>query len=91
MSLPFTRRPLAPHAALIRNALAEKALTLSDLSAMVGRPIQCLSDMMKVRRSMSPEFALEVETAIGIKAEDLLTAQVVYQVEQERSNQKVMV
>jgi len=79
MSIPNTtrtkRRPTHPGEMLREDFLLEYGLTVSGLAEAVGVSRQSINEVLRERRSASPEMALRLGRLFGISPECWLNAQ----------------
>jgi len=66
---------------VIRRWLARHDLTPRELAEVMRRPVQMVNGIVMGRKSITPETALELESALGIKAEKWLKLQAEYEIE----------
>ena len=79
MSIPNTtrikRRPTHPGAMLREDFLPDYGLTVSGLAEAVGVSRQSINEVLRERRSVSPEMALRLGRLFGNSPEFWLNAQ----------------
>ena len=79
MSIPNTtgmqRRPTHPGEMLREDFLPDYGLTVSSLARAVGVSRQSISELLRERRSLSPEMALRLARLFGNSPEFWLNAQ----------------
>ena len=79
MSLPNTRarqvRPIHPGEMLREDFLPDFELTVSRLAQALGVSRQSVNELIRERRSVSPEMALRLSRLFGNSAEFWLNAQ----------------
>lgn len=74
----------------IRRSILPDGLTVSAAAALgVGRP--ALSNLLNEKASLSPEMALRIEKAFGVKMETLLRMQARYDAQQMRRHENDIV
>src|SRR4030066_525822 len=79
MSIPNTRskevRPIHPGEMLREDFLPDYGLTVSGLAQALGVSRQTVNELLRERRSVSPEMALRLSRLFGHSPEFWLTAQ----------------
>lgn len=79
MSIPNTtglkRRPTHPGEMLREDFLPDYGLTVSSLAAAIGVSRQSINELLRERRSVSPEMALRLARLFGNSPEFWLNAQ----------------
>ncbi len=79
MSIPNTtglkRRPTHPGEMLREDFLPDYNLTVSSLAAAIGVSRQSINELLRERRSVSPEMALRLARLFGNSPEFWLNAQ----------------
>lgn len=79
MSIPNTRerkvRPTHPGEMLREDFLPDYGLTVSSLAKALGVSRQTINEMLRERRTISPEMALRLSRLFGNKPEFWLNAQ----------------
>lgn len=79
MSIPNTtglkRRPTHPGEMLREDFLPDYGLTVSSLAAAIGVSRQSVNELLRERRSVSPEMALRLARLFGNSPEFWLNAQ----------------
>ena len=79
MALPntraMTRRPTHPGEMLREDFLPDYGLTVAGLAAAAGVSRQSINELLRGRRSVSPEMALRLARLFGNTAEFWLNAQ----------------
>lgn len=79
MALPntraMTRRPTHPGEMLREDFLPDYGLTVAGLAAAAGVSRQSINELLRGRRSVSPEMALRLSRLFGNTAEFWLNAQ----------------
>ena len=77
MAIKIGMKPVHPGGFIRRSVLPDGlSVTAAAVALGVGRP--ALSNLLNERASLSPEMALRIEKAFGIKMETLLRMQVRY-------------
>ncbi len=62
-------------------------LTVTDASKVLGVARPTLSALLNQRSALSPEMALRIEKAFGVKMDTLLRMQTAYEIAQARSRE----
>ena len=62
-------------------------LTVTDASKVLGVARPTLSTLLNQRSALSPEMALRIEKAFGVKMDTLLRMQTAYEIAQARSRE----
>lgn len=79
MSIPnatgLKRRPIHPGEMLREDFLPDYNLTVSSLAAAIGVSRQSINELLRERRSVSPEMALRLARLFGNSPEFWLNAQ----------------
>ena len=73
----------APHQ-MLRDVLAERHLSQAQLAEMTGRDRPWVSRVLSGKYPLGPSFALDLEAALGIRAEYWCRLQADWSVQQER-------
>lgn len=77
-----------PHVGgFIKRSVIPDDLTVSDASQLLGVGRPALSQLLNERASLSPEMALRLEKAFGVKMETLLRMQARYDAWQMRKRE----
>tara|TARA_R110000772_G_scaffold41808_1_gene97486 strand:+ start:64755 stop:65048 length:294 start_codon:yes stop_codon:yes gene_type:complete len=71
----------------IRRAILPDGLTVSAAAAALGVGRPALSNLLNEKASLSPEMALRIEKAFGVKMETLLRMQARYDAHQMRRHE----
>ncbi len=79
-SFPLTKEPdHATHpGVLLGDELEEREMTQRELAELMGRPAQLVSDLVRGKRSVTPDTALQLERALNISARFWLNLQTQY-------------
>jgi addiction module HigA family antidote len=72
---PMKRRPTHPGEMLREDFLPDYGLTVSRLASAIGVSRQSVNELLRGRRSMSPDMALRVAKLFGNSPEFWLNAQ----------------
>lgn len=75
---------------LIKDELAARGMRQSELSELTGIQKSNLNDVIKGRRSLTPEMALLLENALGISATFLMNIQTQYELDCARQSERVV-
>ena len=75
------RRPAEtfPPGEFIRDELAERGWTQSDLAKIMGRPLPAINGIINSNRSITTETAIELASALGTSPEFWLNLETAYQ------------
>jgi HTH-type transcriptional regulator/antitoxin HigA len=68
-----------PPGEFIRDELAERGWTQSDLAKIMGRPLPAINGIINGTRSVTPETAIELASALGTSPEFWLNLETAYQ------------
>jgi len=71
---------------VIKEELQARNLTQKHFAQVTGIPYTFLNDVLNTRRSVSTDFALVIEAAIGINAEMLVNMQTRYNMQIARKD-----
>lgn len=79
-SFPLTGEPdHATHpGVLLGDELEEREMTQRELAALMGRPPQLVSEIVRGKRAVTPETALQLEHALKISARFWMNLQTQY-------------
>ena len=66
---------------MIKPELEERGISQKDLARMVGVQPSHLSEVLNGKRTLTTELAMKIESAIGLPAKILLSAQTQYELE----------
>ena len=83
MAIKIGMKPLHP-GEFIRQAILPDDLTVTDAAKILGVGRPALSTLLNGKASLSPEMALRVEKAFGMKMDTLLRMQARYDADQMR-------
>jgi addiction module HigA family antidote len=73
--IPMKRRPTHPGEILREDFMPDYGLTVSALAASLGVSRQTVNELLRERRSVSPEMALRLSALFGNSAEFWLNLQ----------------
>jgi HTH-type transcriptional regulator / antitoxin HigA len=62
----------------LRDELAQRGMTLTDLAERMGRPLSSLSRIVNAQTTITPATALQLEQALDISAEMWLNLEAQY-------------
>ena len=86
MAIKIGMKPVHPGGFIRRSVLPDDLSVTAAAEALgVGRP--ALSNLLNGRASLSPEMALRIEKAFGVKMETLLRMQVRYDAHEVRQRE----
>lgn len=74
---------------LIKDELAARNIKPSDLSRLTGIQLFTLDDVIKGKRSLTPDMALLLEKALGIPASLFLNIQTQCETDSAKQNERV--
>lgn len=75
---------------VIKDELAARNMKQSELSELTGIQKSILNDVIKGKRSLTPEMALLIENALGISATFLLNLQTQYELDCAKQSERVI-
>lgn len=75
---------------VIKDELSARDMKQSELSELTGIQKPILNDIIKGRRSLTPEMALLLENALGISAAYLMNIQTQYELDCARQSERVV-
>lgn len=75
---------------LIKDELAARNMKQSELATLTGIQKPILNDVIKGKRSLTPEMALLIENALGISAILLMNIQTQYKLDCARLSERVV-
>ncbi|WP_323801510.1 HigA family addiction module antitoxin [Parasphingorhabdus sp.] len=84
MAIKIGMKPVHP-GEFIRQAILPDELTVTDAAKILGVGRPALSTLLNGKASLSPEMALRVEKAFGVKMDTLLRMQACFDAAQMRS------
>ena len=69
----MTRQKIVPDIAippgeLLAEEIEARGMTQRELAALMGRPAQVISEIVRGRKAITPRTAIEIEQALGIAA-----------------------
>ena len=76
---------------VIKDELAARNMKQSELSELTGIQKSILNDVIKGKRSLTPEMALLLENALGISATFLMNIQTQYELNCAKQSERVVV
>ena len=76
---------------VIKDELAARNMKQSELSELTGIQKSILNDVIKGKRSLTPEMALLLENALGISATFLMNIQTQYELDCAKQSERVVV
>lgn len=77
-----------PPGELLAEELAERKLSQAELARQMGRPIQAINEIVKGKKAITAETALQLEAALGISAETWINMEGSYQLTKARLARK---
>ena len=75
---------------VIKDELAARNMKQSELSELTGIQRPILNDIIKGKRSLTPEMALLLESALDIPASFFMNIQMQYQLDRARLSERVI-
>lgn len=75
---------------VIKDELSARNMKQSELSELTGIQKPILNDVIKGKRSLTPEMALLIENALGVSAEYLMNIQTQYELDRAKISEKVV-
>lgn len=90
MAIKIGMKPVHP-GEFIRQAILPDELTVTDAAKILGVGRPALSTLLNGKASLSPEMALRIEKAFGVKMETLLRMQARYDAQQMRRHENDIV
>ncbi len=75
---------------VIKDELAARNMKQSELSELTGIQKSILNDVIKGKRSLTPEMALLLENALGISATFLMNIQTQYELDRAKQSERVV-
>jgi HTH-type transcriptional regulator / antitoxin HigA len=78
MGMTLTPARVSPPGAIIRRELAARGWTQKDLAAIMGRPEQAISELLRGVKRLTPETALQLAAALGASADFWLNLETNY-------------
>ncbi len=76
---------------VLKDELQARGMKQSELATLMGVQRPILNDIIKGRRSLTPEMAILMEDVLDIPAKMLMNFQVEYELDCARINERVMV
>ena len=70
---------------MIKPELEERGISQKDFAKMVGVQASHLSEVLNGKRALTTDLAIKIESAIGLPAKLLLSAQTQYELESAKS------
>jgi HTH-type transcriptional regulator / antitoxin HigA len=88
-SFPLTGEPdyVAHPGVFLGDELEEREMTQRELAALMGRPQQLVSEIVRGKRAITPETALQLERALDIRAAMWMSLQSAYDLHLARQKQ----
>ena len=77
-----------PPGEYLRDALAARGMTMTELAKRMGRPLAAISRIANARAPISPRTAIQLEKALDIPAATWLNLEVEFQLRLARLNQQ---
>ncbi|HLF07994.1 MAG TPA: HigA family addiction module antitoxin [Dehalococcoidia bacterium] len=77
-----------PPGELLEEELAERGMTQKELAELMGRPYQVISEIVRDKKRITAETALDLEQALGISAHLWLNLEADYQLTKARLRRK---
>ena len=74
---------------ILKDELAERHLSQRKLAEVTGCSYTVLNEILNGKRPLSPDYALRIEAALGIKAYMLISMQSAYNLQVARNNHKL--
>ena len=68
----------------IKNAIAQKGLTQTDVCIMIDRPTKWLNSVLREKKVLTVESALDISLALDLDAYDLLCQQALEDIQEAR-------
>ena len=87
MAIKVGMKPLHPGGFIKRSVLPDD-LSVTDAAEVLGVGRPALSNLLNEKASLSPEMALRIEKAFGVKMDTLLRMQARYDAFQMREREK---
>ena len=75
---------------VIKDELSDRNMKQSELSELTGIQKSILNDVIKGKRSLTPEMALLLENALGISATYLMNIQTQYELDCAKQSERVV-
>lgn len=75
---------------VIKDELSARNMKQSELSELTGIQKSILNDVIKGKRSLTPEMALLLENALGISATYLMNIQMQYELDCAKQSERVV-
>ena len=85
MIVTHTPAETFPPGEYLRDELEERGWTITEFAEIIGRPVQAVSEILDVKKSVTADTALSFSEALGTSVELWLNLQTAYQLHQRRS------
>ena len=76
--LPLSNLPVPP-GDLLSEVLEDLQLSQAELARRMGRPAQTISEIVRARKTITAQTALQLEDALGVPAHVWLNLEAMYQ------------
>src|ERR1017187_2591177 len=84
MKEPTPARPTSP-GAILKRELDARGWTQKDLAAILGRPPQVITEIIRGSKQITPDTALELGAALGTSADVWTNLETTYRLQVARS------
>lgn len=79
-----------PPGEILRDELAERGWAEGEFAAILGRPVQVVSEILNGKKEITPETAIAIAAALGTSAELWLNMQAAHRLHQARAEKAAM-
>lgn len=62
------RDAVVPPGEILEEELAARGMTQTELAHRMGRPVQSINEVVRGKRALTPQTALDLERVLGIEA-----------------------
>lgn len=82
---------LVPPGEMLAEELRERGMTQSQLAKLARRPVNTINAIVAGRKAITPDTALDLQKALGIRAEFWLNMEMSYQLAKARARRRRVV
>ena len=79
--------PISP-GSVLEEEIEARAMAQEELARRMGRPPQVVNGIIKAKKSITPETALELEKALGMQAQVWVNLESVYRMSKAKNEER---
>ena len=79
--------PISP-GSVLEEEIEARAMTQKELARRMGRPPQVVNEIIKAKKSITPETALELEKVLGMPAQVWVNLESVYRMSKAKNEER---